>query len=96
MRGQLDRLQTVIGMPNIRFGVLPLGEGPLTVAPQNSFQTYDDVAIVETFLGESTHRDEEAQTYVRVMEKMWSEAVIGEDARRYITAAAQALPNEAD
>jgi transcriptional regulator with XRE-family HTH domain len=96
MRGQLDRLQTVIGMPNIRFGILPMGAGPLMITPQNSFQTYDDLAVVETFLGESTHRDEEAQRYISVMERMWAESVTGEEARRYITAAAQALPNEGE
>ncbi|MFE9694132.1 Scr1 family TA system antitoxin-like transcriptional regulator, partial [Micromonospora sp. NPDC005806] len=37
MRGQLDPLQTVVGVPNIRFGILPLGV-PLATTPQNSFQ----------------------------------------------------------
>jgi hypothetical protein len=60
MRGQLDRLQTVVGLPNVRFGIIPLGV-PLPITPQNSFQTYDDVAIVETFIGETTYRDEEAR-----------------------------------
>ncbi|MEV0810896.1 Scr1 family TA system antitoxin-like transcriptional regulator [Micromonospora sp. NPDC050200] len=45
MRGQLDRLQTVVGVPNIRFGILPLGV-QLAITPQNSFQMYDDIAIV--------------------------------------------------
>jgi len=54
MRGQLDRLQTVINTPNIRFGVVPFGV-PLKTTPQNSFQMYDDVAIVETILGETTY-----------------------------------------
>ncbi|WP_319460483.1 DUF5753 domain-containing protein [Micromonospora sp. RTP1Z1] len=64
MRGQLDRLQTVVGAPNIRFGILPLGV-PLATTPQNSFQLYDDVAIVETFVGETTYRDDEAATYTK-------------------------------
>ena len=40
MRGQLDRLQTVVGLQNVRFGVLPLGRR-LAVTPQNSFQLYN-------------------------------------------------------
>ncbi|MFE9694613.1 Scr1 family TA system antitoxin-like transcriptional regulator [Micromonospora sp. NPDC005806] len=90
MRGQLDRLQTVVGVPNIRFGILPLGV-PLATTPQNSFQMYDDVAIVETFVGETTYRDDEAASYTRAIERLWQEAVTGEDARRLIVRAAQEL-----
>ncbi|MEN3612574.1 Scr1 family TA system antitoxin-like transcriptional regulator [Plantactinospora sp. ZYX-F-223] len=50
MRGQLDRLQTIVGLPNIRFGIVPMGV-PLTTAPQHAVQLYDDLAIVDTFLG---------------------------------------------
>ncbi|WP_406038691.1 DUF5753 domain-containing protein [Micromonospora sp. NBC_00898] len=92
MRGQLDRLQTVVGVPNIRFGILPLGV-PLATTPQNSFQMYDDVAIVETFIGETTYRDDEAATYAKAIERLWNEAVTGEDARRLIVRAAQDLPS---
>ncbi|MFR9780823.1 Scr1 family TA system antitoxin-like transcriptional regulator [Micromonospora sp. MS34] len=92
MRGQLARLQTVVGVPNIRFGILPLGV-PLATTPQNSFQMYDDVAIVETFVGETTYRDDEAATYTRAIERLWQEAVTGEDARRIIVRAAQDLQN---
>ncbi|MBM0224914.1 helix-turn-helix transcriptional regulator [Micromonospora sp. ATA51] len=90
MRGQLDRLQTVVGVPNIRFGILPLGV-QLATTPQNSFQMYDDVAIVETFVGETTHRDDEAAAYAKAMERLWKEAITGEDARGLIVRAAQGL-----
>ena len=83
MRGQLDRLQTVIGVPNIRFGIVPMGV-QLATAPQNSFQMYDDVAIVETFIGETTHHDEDAAAYARAMDRLWDQAATGEDARRII------------
>ncbi|SIR90191.1 helix-turn-helix domain-containing protein [Micromonospora avicenniae] len=92
MRGQLDRLQTVVGVPNIRFGILPLGV-QLVTTPQNSFQMYDDVAIVETFVGETTHRDDEAAAYAKAIDRLWNEAVTGEDARRLIVRAAQDLPS---
>lgn len=90
MRGQLDRLQTVIGMPNVRFGILPMGQ-PLTITPQNAFQIYDDITIVETFIGETIHRGGEAARYTQVMDKLWTEATTGEDARRLIVQAAQSL-----
>jgi transcriptional regulator with XRE-family HTH domain len=90
-RGQLDRLQTIIGMPNIRFGVVPMGV-PLPTVPQNSFQIYDDVVIVETFLGETTYRDQDAQLYIRVMERLWQEAATGEDARALVLRAVNDLP----
>ena len=51
MRSQLDRLQTIIGVPNIQFGVIQLNR-ILETAPQNSFQIYDNIAVVETFIGE--------------------------------------------
>ncbi|TYB36722.1 hypothetical protein FXF50_16905 [Micromonospora sp. AP08] len=66
-------------------------EFPLATTPQNSFQMYDDVAVVETFVGETTYRDDEAATYTRAIERLWEEAVTGEDARRLIVRAAQEL-----
>ncbi|MET8912425.1 hypothetical protein [Micromonospora sp. NPDC004551] len=54
---------------------------------------YDDVAIVETFVGETTYRDVEAATYTKAIERLWNEAVTGEDARRLIVRAAQDLRN---
>jgi transcriptional regulator with XRE-family HTH domain len=93
MHGQLDRLQTIVGLPNVRFGVVPMAAGsPLTTTPQNSFQIYDDVVIVETFIGETTHRQDEAAAYARVMERLWDAAVTGESARRLIVKAANDLP----
>ncbi len=93
MRGQLDRLQTVVGLPNVRFGIVPLApQAPIPTTPQNSFQLYDDVAIVETFIGETLYRDAEAAAYARVMDRLWDEAVTGEEARRLIVKASGDLP----
>ena len=88
MRGQLDRLQTVIDLPNVRFGVVPLLSGPLATAPQNAFQLYDDLAIVDTFLAELTYREDDAAAYARMMDRLWDQAVVGDDARRLIVQAA--------
>ncbi len=91
MRGQLDRLQTVIRAPNIRFGILPLGV-PLTVTPENSFCLFDDIAIVESFIGETIYRGDEAAAYARVMDRLWADAVEGDAARHLIIRAAEQLP----
>jgi transcriptional regulator with XRE-family HTH domain len=94
MREQLDRLQTVIGLPRIRFGVVPMGV-ELATTPQNSFQIYvaDDgpVVAVETFTTETFFRGDEAEAYERVMDRLWEEAVTGDQARRLIIAAIEAL-----
>jgi transcriptional regulator with XRE-family HTH domain len=96
MRGQLDRLQTVIGLERIRFGIVPMSV-ELATTPQNSVQIYvgeEPVAAVETFIGETFHRDEEAKAYGRALDRMWDEAVTGERARELIVAAAQAIPGD--
>jgi len=93
MRGQLDRLQTVVGQPNIRFGILPLGV-ELSTTPQNSFQLYDDLATVETFLGETTHHGAEAALYARMLDRLWTDAVTGEFARRLLIEAVDKLPRQ--
>lgn len=92
MRAQLDRLQTAVDLPNVRFGILPMGV-PLATTPQNSFQLYDDFAVVESFAGEDEVDDEAvAAKYAKVMDLMWEEAVTGHAARRLIVAAVDALP----
>lgn len=92
MRGQLDRLHSVIGTPSVAFGVIPL-DTPLTIAPQNSVMLCDDTAIVETFAGEATYTGDQAATFARALDQLWAEAVVGEDARRLLNAAAAALPD---
>lgn len=91
MRGQLDRLQTVIGLPNVRFGILPMNS-PLEECPANSFQLLDDLVTVETLVGEWTHREDESVVYASALKRMWEDAVTGEPARELIIAAAKALP----
>lgn len=90
MAGQLDRLQAVIGMTNVRLGVLPL-DAPISVTPQNSFCLFDDMTVVETFVGEQAHVEQESVVYGRMLDLLWADAVTGEDARRLITAAARSL-----
>jgi transcriptional regulator with XRE-family HTH domain len=96
MREQLDRLQTVIGLERIRFGILPM-EVELSITPQNSFQIYvtdEPIAIAETFVGEDSQRGEGAEKYMRILARLWDDAVTGEQARELIIAARDALPSE--
>lgn len=95
MRGQLDRLQTVIGLDRIRFGIIPMGV-ELPITPQNSVQIYvgeESVASVETLIGETFHRGDQAEAYAHALDLLWEEAVTGAEARELIIAATQALPN---
>jgi transcriptional regulator with XRE-family HTH domain len=97
MRAQLDRLQTVIGVDHIRFGIIPMGVR-LASTPQDSVEIYagdETLAVAETFIGETWHRDEEAEAYGRAIDRLWKDAVEGEDARELIFRAVQALPAEA-
>lgn len=91
MRAQLDRLLGAIGLPNIKIGVLPFGV-ELKWTPQHSFQTYDDLALVETFFDEVAYEGADGAQFSRVMSLMWEEALSGDDARRLIVAAMSALP----
>jgi Domain of unknown function (DUF5753) len=90
IRAQLDRLQTVIGLPNVRLGVVPLG-GQLDTTPQNSFVLYDDVAKVETFVGSPPIPGDGAASYASIMVRLWAAAAEGDEARRVIIRAADEL-----
>jgi Domain of unknown function (DUF5753) len=90
MRAQLDRLQTVIGVPNVRLGIIPLGVR-LDITPQNNFVLYDDVAKVETFVGESSQTSDEAAAYAKILDHLWTAAAEGDAARRLIIRAADEL-----
>lgn len=95
MSAQLDRILTVIGMPNVRLGIIPLGV-ELAMAPQNSFQIYDDrFVIVESFVGETLYEGDKVAAYADVMEGLWRDAAMGDDARRLIMRASARLQEEA-
>ena len=76
---QLDRLRSVALLPNVRFGIIPLG-APLTITPQNSFSIYDSVAIVDTFITETIYSNEEFARYRRILALLWEQAAEGQKA----------------
>jgi len=90
MYAQLDRLQTIFGMPNVRLGIIPLNI-ELHTAPQHSFQLYDNQALVETFVGETSYDKNNSKAYAAVMDSLWDQAVTGNKARQLIVHAAEHL-----
>lgn len=87
---QLDRLQTVIGMPHVRFGILPLGVD-LGTAPRNSFQIFENLIAVETFAGETFYQGEYITTFQNALSTLWKSAVEADDARSLIAQIASDL-----
>lgn len=97
MRSQLDRLQSVIGLDRIRFGIIPLGV-PLITTPQNSVQVYvkDDGphAVVETYVGDPWSDAAESAAYQSAIDLQWEDAVEGNAARELILGAIRNLREE--
>lgn len=95
MRAQLDRLQGVIGLERVRFGIVPMGT-ELAWSPQNMLEIYvgeKTVAVTETFADEHWYVDEKAEVCQRAIDLVWEEAVEGEAARELIMQAMRALPS---
>jgi transcriptional regulator with XRE-family HTH domain len=90
-RAQLARLEAVLDLPNVRFGILPFGRRRHTAA-QIGFVVYDDLAVIEDYVIDTPYHGEAAGRFVRVMERFWADAVEDEDARALLRAAAAALP----
>jgi transcriptional regulator with XRE-family HTH domain len=86
MRGQLDRLTVVSGLPNVRLGVLPFS-AQLPAAPLNGFWIFDDNLVTfETIAAEIHVRDpDEVALYAVVFEQLDEISVYGDDARKLIT-----------
>ena len=94
MAAQLDRLLGLAtgSLTNVTLGIIPFGI-PLRTTPQSSFILFDDMAAVETLVGDTFHHGTEAATYAAAMDELISQAWTGEDARRLILAALEALRN---
>ena len=90
MLGQLDRLLSVLGMRHVTFGIIPPGR-ELAIAPMVGFLMADDVTVVETFTSADTLNGAESDKHAEIMDGLMAEAVTGDEARRLIAAAAEAL-----
>lgn len=83
MRLQLDRLISVSSMPNVRFGVVPQMRRIHTIV-HTGFVIYDDLVLVETPVSAAAFRGEEARGFAATMDRYWSDAIEGEEARALI------------
>lgn len=90
MAGQLDRLQTAIGLSNVTLGVIPRGR-VLEVAPMVGFLMIGDVTLIETYSSVDTLRGEESASYGRIADTLMGDAVTGDEVRTMIMKAAAAL-----
>jgi len=90
MRAQLDRLTTVIGLPNISLGIIPFG-AELPVVPLVGYFMADDVTIVETYTSEDTLSGEESAKYAEITDGLMAESITGDEARDLITRVAASL-----
>lgn len=96
MRAQLNRLLPVIGMPNVRFGILPT-HVPLRRIPQNTTAAFigdeETVVAVETFAADTHYYGAQATQFVAAIDGLWEDALEGDEARALIIEARDALPS---
>lgn len=94
MVGQLDRLTTVTGLPNIRFGVLPL-DRQLPHIPWHGYWIVDDLVLVETITAELRIRDaDQVAIYNTLTDRLWSVALEGQEARALLARIAAGFAEE--
>jgi hypothetical protein len=81
MRAQIDRLGSVIGLPNVRFGVLPLHTQYPHLLP-HGFWIVDAEVIIELAHAEVRITDpEQVAIYAKLADRLWSVAAEGGAAR---------------
>lgn len=96
LRAQLDRLANAIGIPNLRLGVIPQTARLRAVPwlPVAVFVGETTEALIETPAEERFFAGEAALPFVQLLDRLWQSAVEGEEARRLILAARDALPDD--
>ncbi len=96
MATQLDRLTSVIGLPQVRFGILPAYCQLPHLLPVG-FWIVDAEVFVEHAAGELRIDDEDqVATYNRLADRLWSVAVEGDAARTIITNCRRRWAEQAD
>jgi hypothetical protein len=89
MAGQIDRLVCAVGLPGVRFGILPMGRTLLHV-PWHGYWVVDDVVFIETITDEHRVRDPgQVAVYNTLTDRLWSAATEGEHARTILARFAQ-------
>jgi transcriptional regulator with XRE-family HTH domain len=85
MISQLNRLHAVLGMHNMRFGIVPQ-TAILPGAPVHGFWILDDLVNVETFHTEaSTRNAEDLALYGRILDALWELAAEGDQAQAVLS-----------
>lgn len=82
---QLDRLISAVGLPGVRFGVLPLNRR-LPHVVWHGYWIVDARVFVENITGEVRVDDpDEVALYNRLTDRLWSVAAEDDDARQLLT-----------
>lgn len=85
MVAQLDRLQTVVGLPGVRFGILPAYRQLPHLLPVG-FWIVDHEVFVEHVSGELRIDDkDQVATYNKLADQLWTSAHEGDEALSIIT-----------
>lgn len=96
LRSQLDRLLATLSVPSVRLGIIPR-TARLRAVPWLPFAVFVGAATevaVETPAEEFFHDGEDAVPYVEVLDRLWTSAVEGDEARHLILAARDSLPDD--
>jgi hypothetical protein len=90
MKGQLDRLLAVMGLPRLSLGIVPRS-APMRIWPGNSFSMFDDrLVLVETYSAEfSVTQPREIELYTKAFALLQQSAVYGTAVRDLVFAAIQ-------
>lgn len=81
MAAQIDRLQSLLGLPHIRFGLLPQ-QRQLPHVPAHGYWIVDDHVEIENISSEGQVDDpDQVAIYHRLTDALWTVAVDGDDAR---------------
>jgi transcriptional regulator with XRE-family HTH domain len=90
--GQLDRLLTVMSLPNVSLGIIPLMTERAAVA-STGFWIFDDlmVALETPTASVEVTRPQEIELYARMFQHLQTVARYGRDARELITRAIEDL-----
>lgn len=83
MRLQLDRLLSASTMPNVRLGIIPQMRRIRNVH-LDGFVAFDRVVTVESATSGTLFRGKEADIYLSLMDRYWSDALEGDEARASI------------
>lgn len=91
LRGQLDRLVSVIGLDGVEIGVVPFSL-PMPVFPLTGFELRDDAVMIESITAQQRiEAPDEVALYERFFEQLRRAAATGPDAVELIRVASAAL-----